>query len=259
MASAVDKARPRGAHRAMTDPTTGMPAPDQPALRFVEPVTLLGGGPTRAEDLADALALAPRLVCADGGANRLTHRDPDAVIGDLDSLDDPARWRRRLGARLIEVAEQDSTDLEKCLRYVEAPFFIGAGFSAGRVDHLLAALHALVVDPRPIVLIGEDDALFSAGPGVALDLEPGDRVSFFPVRPATGTGSAGLFWPIEGLAMAAGEPGPGRIGTSNRAVKPRVEARFDRPGVVVALPRARLDRVIAAFRGRAVSAPGHSR
>lgn len=240
-------------------PIASMTTVPRPPLRFDEPVTLLGGGPARAEDLAAALAAAPRLVCADGGANRLVHEAPEAVIGDLDSLADPEGWRRRLGPRLIEVAEQDSTDLEKCLRHVDAPFFVGAGFSAGRVDHLLAALHALVADPRPIVLIGEEDALFSAGVATSVEVEPGDRVSFFPLRPVTATASAGLAWPVEGLAMAAGEAGAGKIGTSNRAVGGLVEARFDRPGVVVALPRARFDRVIAAFRARAVSASGGSR
>ncbi len=231
------------------------------ALRFAEPVTLLGGGPARAADIAAALASAPRLVCADGGANHLAADGPtpDAVVGDLDSLGDRAAWRRRLGAKLIAVEEQDSTDLEKCLRHVDAPFFVGAGFSGGRIDHLLAALHALVVDPRPIVLIGEEDALFSAGTRTVVDVEIGDRVSFFPIRPATATGGAGLAWSIEGLEMEAGAAGPGRIGTSNRASARRVEARFDRPGVIVALPRTRLDRVVAAFRAGAVSASGGKR
>ena len=165
---------------------------------------------------------------------------PEAVIGDLDSLADIAIWRERLGPALVRVEEQESTDLEKCLRLVRAPFFLGVGFVAGRVDHLLAALHALIAEPRPIALIGETDILFSAGETLSLELAPGDRVSFFPLRPVRATGGAGLTWPIEGLELEAGS----QIGVSNRAAAAQVEARFDRPGVVVAAPRARLSSVV---------------
>lgn len=226
----------------------------EPRLAFDAPVTLAGGGPAGGEDLSDALAFAPRLVCADGGANRIGGRTPDAIVGDLDSLEDIDDWRARLGDRLVGLTEQDTTDLEKCLRVIDAPFFIGAGFLAGRVDHLLAALHALVAEPRPVALIGADDALFAAASHVALDLEPGDRVSIFPMRGVRALKSAGLEWPVDGLGFEAGA----KIGTSNRAAAARVEITFDRPGAVIAAPRARLDRVIAAFRRATDCAAGPS-
>lgn len=213
-------------------------------LRIDGGVTLLGAAPG-AEGLDEALAAAPALICADGGANKLTHT-PEAIIGDLDSLADSAAWRARLGEKLIHVEEQDSTDLEKCLRHVEASFFICIGFLGGRLDHELAALHALVADPRPIAMIGAEDVILSAGRSLALDLKRGDRVSVFPMRRVTATRSAGLSWPLDGLAFEAGV----KVGTSNMATGP-VTLGFDRPGAVVTLPRIRLDAALGGLLKRA--------
>lgn len=210
--------------------------------------TILGASPDRS-GMEAALARAPALVCADGGANALpAGQTPEAIIGDLDSLADAPGWRARLGGRLIHVVEQDSTDLEKCLRRVEAPFIIGVGFLGGRLDHELAALHALITDPRPVLLIGSEDVIFAAGTGVSLDLPAGERLSIHPMRRVVAGPGAGLCWPVEGLTLEAGA----KIGSSNRTTGP-VDLRFDRPGAVVILPRARLD---AALRGL-LNRPGH--
>ncbi|NCU21110.1 thiamine pyrophosphokinase, partial [Candidatus Falkowbacteria bacterium] len=82
-------------------------------------VTLIGGARVGASDLAQALALAPCLVAADGGADRalaLGHM-PEAVIGDFDSIS-PAARAAIAPERLHPIAEQDSTDFGKCLRHV---------------------------------------------------------------------------------------------------------------------------------------------
>jgi thiamine pyrophosphokinase len=46
--------------------------------------------------------------------------------------------------------------------------------------------------------------------------------------------SAGLRWPVSGLAMRP----DGRTGTSNEATGGRMRVGFDAPGVLVILPRA---------------------
>ncbi|MEM7545252.1 MAG: thiamine diphosphokinase [Pseudomonadota bacterium] len=215
---------------------------DRPPLRFEQGVTLLGSGPVDVPDLDAALERAPHLVCADGGANRLGQLRPEAIIGDLDSLANHARWRSLLGDRLLHVPEQDSTDFEKCLRHVEAPLIIAVGFLGGRLDHELAVLHAIIADERRIVLLGVADVVMSAGTSVTMAAEPGQRVSVFPMGPVTGTGSTGLRWPLAGLAMNAGT----RIGTSNEATAPRISMSFDQSGAVLILPRMQLDAMLHA-------------
>ncbi len=212
-------------------------------LNYPAGVTLLGGGYCDDAILTASLSLAPNLVCADGGANRLVAAgpSPDAIIGDLDSLEDIASWRSILADRLIHVAEQDSTDFAKCLSLVTAPFFIAVGFLGGRQDHTLAALDVLVADPRAIVMVGPEDVCFAAEGTVRLELPVGDRVSIFPMRPVTGRGGEGLEWPIDQLGMAVGQ----QIGTSNRMAATSAEFSFDQRGSVIFLEPNRLTEALA--------------
>jgi thiamine pyrophosphokinase len=153
------------------------------------------------------------------------------VIGDMDSVDDLPRWARE-GAVTLRLPEQETTDLEKCLYATEAPFYVGVGFTGLRFDHTLAALHALLRWPaKPVVLLGEADVVLLAPRRWRVAVEPGARVSLFPLRPVRGLGSEGLEWPIAGLDFAAGL----RIGTSNRATAAHVAAEFDGEGMAAIL------------------------
>jgi thiamine pyrophosphokinase len=110
------------------------------------------------------------------------------------------------------------------------------------VDHELAALAALLSAPLPVLAVGAQDVVFAAPTRLALRLRAGDRLSLFPMAPVTGR-SRGLDWPIDGLDFAPA----GRIGTSNRVSAGEVELGFDSPGMLVMLPRARLDAALDAM------------
>jgi thiamine pyrophosphokinase len=217
-----------------------------PLCTVVEPVTLVGGGPVDPGHLEAALAIAPVAVAADGGGDLVLPggRRFRAVIGDMDSLADPERLRAA-GVPVHLIAEQESTDLEKCLYSVEAPLFVGLGFLGGRIDHHLAAMNALVKFPRvPVVLVGGEDLCFLCPPEFAIDLAARTRVSLFPMGPVRGR-SEGLLWPVEGLAF---DPG-GRIGTSNAAAGGVVRIGFDAPRMLVILPAGLLGPVAERLRG----------
>ena len=208
-------------------------------------VTLIGGAKPSAETLEEALKFAPMLVAADGGADcalALGHR-PDAVIGDFDSVSKQARAALS-GATFIEIAEQETTDFEKCLRCIDAPLVIAAGFAEARVDHTLAVFSVLArrVGP-PCVVLTETDAIFAPPSRISLDLDPGSRLSLFPMANVTGR-SEGLEWPIDGLKLSP----MGRVGTSNRVTGP-VRLAFDAPGMLVITPRAALPRCLDALAG----------
>jgi len=212
-------------------------------LSFAIPVTLIGGGALGADDLAVALALAPGLVAADGGAAAALSAGymPEAVIGDFDSLGRTDRDRIP-PERLFPISEQDSTDFDKVMRRVSAPLMLAVGFLGARVDHQLAAFNTLVRHPaQRCILIGPGEVVFHAPPCLALDLEPGAVVSLFPMRRLTGR-SQGLEWPIDGLEMAP----DGRVGTSNRALGP-VRIETEGPGLLVIVPRAALGAVTRAL------------
>ncbi|MEZ5778358.1 MAG: thiamine diphosphokinase [Paracoccaceae bacterium] len=206
-------------------------------------VTLLGAGEIRPQSLTDALALAPLLVAADGGANVAISAGftPHRVIGDLDSAN--AETRATIPAdRFWFVDEQETTDFEKCLTRIEAPMILGLGFTGARIDHLLAVFAVLMRHPQKRCLIlGREDVVFLAPRRIALDLAPGTRVSLYPMGPVTGE-SRGLRWPIGGIAFAP----DGRLGTSNEATGP-VELEFDCPRMLAILPLGCLKAVIAAL------------
>ena len=212
-----------------------LPAP----LRFDKPVVLLGGGWVDLPLLGELVNEGVPLIVADGGANCLADSDvrPDAIIGDLDSLADASRWRER--TRLIQLSEQDTTDLEKCLYSVEAPAFIGIGFTGNRLDHTLSALHVLLryAAEKPMVLAAEQDWVFVPRRDVDLVLPVGSRLSLFPLAPTRVRRSSGLRYPLNGLQLATGQ----QIGTSNEVVDSTVQIEFEpdaSPACAVLLPRA---------------------
>lgn len=207
------------------------------------PITAIGGGDASADQLLFALGLAPVCVAADGGAALALRAGimPEAVIGDFDSLP-PHVLARIPAAQRHVITEQLSTDFEKVLLRVRTPVMIGVGFLGGRLDHELAALHALLGHAdQPCVLLGDGQIVFLAPPVLKLPAQAGDLVSLFPLTAVRGR-SHGLKWPIEGLAF---EPGL-KIGTSNAATGP-FEVEMDAPGMLIILPDRFMPDVVAAF------------
>ncbi len=213
-------------------------------VRSLSPIVVVGAGDVSAEDFALVRGLGHPVVAADGGARRCLEAGlmPLAVIGDLDSVGEtldaiPAD-------RLHRVAEQETTDFDKCLRLVEAPLILAFGVTGPRIDHTLAVCTTLVrrAEVRAIV-VGAVDLLFHAPHRLALDLPQGSRLSLFPMAEVTGR-SDGLRWPIDGIGFAPA----GRIGTSNEVSGP-VRLDFDGPGMIVITPRGALEQVSAALSG----------
>ena len=216
-------------------------------VETIENVTLVGAGPLNKGILADAVRFAPYLVAADGGAEMAQKygKTPKKVIGDLDSIDRAILAEFPAGT-VHRIDEQDSTDFDKCLRNITAPLIVGVGFIGGRVDHQLAAFHSIMrYRDKPCVLVGPEDVVFHLNGTLKLDLEPGTRLSLFPLARVSGK-STGLEWPIDGLKFAPGE----LIGTSNCSTGGRVVLEMDGPGMLVVVPRVALARVVGALSAR---------
>jgi len=212
-------------------------------------VTLIGGAAPGAGDLATALAVAPALVAADGGASAALEAGfiPRVVYGDMDSLteEDMAKLP---ADRLHVIAEQESTDFDKALRNIRAPFVVAVGVTGSRIDHELAVYNALVRRPEArCIVLGPEDVVMHVPGEITLDLPPGTRLSLFPMQVVSGR-CRGLRWPIDDLTFHPSR----RIGTSNEVVAPRVHLSFDGPGMLLILPRVHLGAAAAALRAEAV-------
>ena len=214
-----------------------------PVLTSATGVTLVGGGQVEPGALDAALALAPVIMAADSGADTaLAHgHRPAAVMGDLDSLSEAGR--RELADVLHLVAEQDTTDFEKCLTRIAAPFVIAVGFSGPRLDHALAALNVMARRAGPpVVMLAGEDAVLACPRRVTADLPAGMRLSLFPMGAATAAGS-GLRWPVDGIGFAP----DGRIGTSNE-VKGKLDLIVTGPMLLI-LPATQLATAVEIARG----------
>jgi thiamine pyrophosphokinase len=215
-----------------------------PIVQTMQGITLAGGGPFTRRDLNLCMARAPVPVAADGGADALLRHGvmPEAVIGDFDSVSETARAEIPL-SRQHPVAEQLTTDFDKALRSIASPFVLALGFAGARLDHGLAAMNTLVQRRAArCILIGPKDLAFAAPERLTLETVPGEALSLFPMAPVAGR-SEGLEWPIDGIDFAP----DGMIGTSNRVVARQVVLEFDAPGMLVILPRRRLDAAIRAL------------
>ena len=190
-------------------------------LVFDGPLLIVGGGEVEPDMLAALAKRVSGMVGADRGGDVLLAAGlvPDAVIGDMDSVADRTRFPRE--TRVVALAEQETTDFEKCLYSTRAPVTLALGMTGGRFDHTLAALHAVARNAaeRRIILIDGHDLAMGVSGSIALDVGAGERVSIYPLGVTRFAGSSGLLYPLDGLEMAQGRT----IGTANRATADRIE------------------------------------
>ena len=207
-----------------------------------EPITIVGGAHFSQRLLMESLERAPIVYAADGGANLCMQYgcQPKQVIGDLDSIS-PSLRSEMDPSRIIHMAEQDTTDFEKLLMRVDAPFMLAIGFMGGRIDHQMAIQTVLTAYAhRKIICVGDEDVMFVSPPEIELPLDAGTRVSLYPMAPVQ-VRSTGLYWSTDGLSFAP----DGQIGTSNQATGP-VTLLPSAPHMLVVLPKNCLDIAIDA-------------
>jgi thiamine pyrophosphokinase len=183
---------------------------------FDDLLVIVGGGRVDTDLLRELYASGGRLVGADGGADIIAAAGlkPEVIVGDFDSLKDPLSWLGK--TRLMQIAEQETTDFEKALYSTRAPVTVGLGMTGRRLDHTLAALDAVArhAEKRHIILADEHDIAFALTRRFSFAVDRGDRVSIHPLAPVTFWGSAGLEYPLDAVSLAPGM----RTGTSNRAI-----------------------------------------
>ncbi len=142
------------------------------------------------------LSDARRVVCCDGAADAYRRRfgkPPTAVVGDCDSV------RGRFG-NLVRIAEQDTNDLAKAVRWCAArgwrnPVVLGA--TGKREDHTLGNVFRALDMGLDVVT---DHGRFTPVEGRAVfRVAKGAAVSVFATDPATRMTSTGLEWKLDGV------------------------------------------------------------
>ena len=163
------------------------------------------------------------IICADGGARHACRMGvvPDLVIGDLDSLDGELQGSLvRQGSRIMRYPrDKDETDTQLALEmaFMMTPDEILVfGAIGARLDHTLAnlsLLHAAAERAIPVRLVDEWCEVFAVKGKAAIEGEPGQTVSLFPLgSDVTGVTLEGFEYPLTDAVMTMSRP----YGISNR-------------------------------------------
>jgi thiamine pyrophosphokinase len=184
-------------------------------------------------DIPPFLALESRMtefsfICAaDSGldAVRAWGLEPDLVVGDMDSLSDPAILGQYRNVRTFP-CDKDDTDTEIGIRELRNRGYgrvVVAGGGGGRLDHLLALRALLERDDGPDEWLTAAERIVRIRVATSFVVKPGTTVSVFPLGDgASGMKSCGLKWPLDGLSWDRGH-----FGVSNMATDATV---FIEPG-----------------------------
>jgi thiamine pyrophosphokinase len=158
-------------------------------------------------------------VAADSGLLALEAAGlyPDLIVGDMDSLDDPARLDKYPADRVIRhPRDKDFTDTELAFSLLlerGCDDIRIAGGGGGRTDHLLGIRSLFERNPFPSRWYTADEEIRALQAPGEMSARAAGFVSVFPLGQGPWRArSRGLKWPLDGLAW-----NQGFFGLSNRA------------------------------------------
>ena len=222
--------RPTSNESFVTAQETSVRLLDGLPIEFDRPIAIVGGGSVDAATLRALAARGVEMVGADGGGDVIGAAGlvPAAIIGDLDSLADPAHWEAR--TRVVHVPEQATIDFEKAVYCTRAPVTIALGMTGKRFDHTMAGLHVVTryARDRSIILVDENDIAVGISGSFRFSAQTGERISMHPLQRVRFARTEGLVYALNGLVLESGvltgvsntatgetviiEPGPGEDG-----------------------------------------------
>ena len=199
----------------------------------MQTVILANGAFPGPEKLLTILDEAERIVCCDGAVNKLVDsgREPDVVIGDLDSV--RSELKDRYADILIKIADQDTNDLTKavnwCVENGQKDIMI-LGATGRREDHAIGNISLLAdYSGRANVKMLTDYGVFIAiNKTTGFSSFPGQQVSVFSLCAQLELTSDGLKYPLKKMKLTSWW-----MGTLNEAVSDRFTISFEGDGNVI--------------------------
>jgi thiamine pyrophosphokinase len=190
-----------------------------------EGLLVIGGTGPRPSLLSDCAQAAGFIVAADSGLDSCVAAGvvPDLVVGDMDSLSDPALLGEFPSDRVLRFPrDKDETDTEIGLRVLHERGWSRvtiAGGAGGRIDHLLGVAGLFEREAPPVRWItGGEDLRLVTGEAVFTGWS-GSTVSVFPIGDrAALLHSEGLQWPLDGLELRRGFCGISNVATADRVL-----------------------------------------
>ncbi|MBD3166458.1 thiamine diphosphokinase [bacterium] len=215
-------------------------APVDPKNRAL--VFLHGTDPLEALPPGDIRAYNYTLA-VDGALGYLLEHDrtPDAVVGDMDSVEPETLRRFEEDGGLVDRRnEQDTTDFEKALHHMHESGRTEVdvtGFHGSRLDHMLAMFHAALQFERKLQMRFIDrvaEAQLVSGPGrVTIEGRAGHVCSVMPILSGFGINIAGFRWPLTDAEMGFGD----LISCSNEIVSDHAEVSLVNGALLIYMHR----------------------
>lgn len=156
----------------------------------------------RRKQTLQMLRQAEYIIACDGAVIELEkHRQPDAIVGDLDSL--PEELRCRYADRLHQVNEQETNDLTKAVNFAKKQGFrevLILGATGLREDHTLGNI-SLLTQYAPefdrVEMLSDFGCFTPISQTTIFESEPRQQVSLFSLYPNGTVSVSGLRYPIE--------------------------------------------------------------
>lgn len=187
---------------------------------------IISGGNVSDYKLLEELSInVDFILCADGGIRHAIaiKRNPDAVIGDLDSTrDEDLEYISKNSIPVIKYpVEKDETDTELAINYLIRRGYRDitlTGVTGSRMDHSLAnifLLDRLMTNGISGRIVDGHNTIYMADKGLSLFRKEGHYVSILPINSDGVTVSLkGFYYPLENEKIEFGST----LGISNKII-----------------------------------------
>jgi thiamine pyrophosphokinase len=174
------------------------------------------------------------ILALDGGADTALKAAvmPNLVLGDLDSISQNAK--NKIGKeKLLKVARQDNTDLEKGLdfaRYFKVPNITIICAQGGRLDFTLSNFSSVFnyIDKANIIFKTSTCDIFPLKKSTKFECKKGAKISLIPMGNTTGLTLKNLKYSLKNATFKIGQ-----TAVSNIALKNNFEVSFKKGQLLV--------------------------
>lgn len=145
---------------------------------------------------------AAKIICCDGSTTNIVNAGfvPDAIVGDMDSINEETAFR--FADRIYTIEEQETNDLTKSVKWCAGKGYndlVITGATGKREDHTLGNISLLADYAQTVrVLMVTDTGFFlPISEGCSIPSFPGQQISLFSIDCDTEITSSGLKYPLK--------------------------------------------------------------
>jgi len=178
---------------------------------------------------------AKRIICCDGSVQSLilAGMQPEAIVGDLDSLND--ELANRFSDRIYLDESQDTNDLTKAVSWCSEMGYkdiVIVGATGKREDHTIGNISLLAeyIKGINVFMVTDTGILRPFLTSSEISSFPGQQVSIFSIDPETELTSSGLRYPLNRTKVKNWW-----MATLNEALGDRFSLEFNTGRVIVYL------------------------